>query len=88
MLAPGPANERPTAISTPRGYSERMSTLTYTVPAMHCGNCTAAVEREVSLVAGVDLVEAELSTKQVVVRGEFDDDAVRAAIKEAGYEAE
>lgn len=55
---------------------------------MHCGNCTAAVEREVSLVAGVDLVEAELSTKQVVVRGEFDDAAVRAAIKEAGYAAE
>jgi len=55
---------------------------------MHCGNCTAAVEREVSLVAGVDLVEAELSTKQVVVRGEgVDDAAVRAAIKEAGYEA-
>jgi copper chaperone CopZ len=65
-----------------------MSTLTYTVPAMHCGNCTAAVEREISQVPGVDLVEAELSTKQVVVRGEgVDDAAVRAAIREAGYEA-
>ena len=65
-----------------------MSTLTYTVPAMHCGNCTAAVEREVSLVAGVDLVEADLSTEHVVVRGEgVDDTAVREAIREAGYEA-
>lgn len=55
---------------------------------MHCGNCTAAVEREVSLVAGVDLVEADLSTKHVVVRGEgVDDTAVREAIREAGYEA-
>ena len=55
---------------------------------MHCGNCTAAVEREVSLVAGVDLVEADLQTKLVVVRGvEFDDRAVREAIAEAGYEA-
>ena len=65
-----------------------MSTLTYTVPAMHCGNCTAAVEREISRVAGVDLGEAELSTKQVVVRGEgVDDAAVREAIREAVYEA-
>jgi copper chaperone len=76
------------ARSTPRGYSGRMSTLTYTVPAMHCGNCTAAVEREISEVPGVELVEAELSTKQVVVRGDaVDDAAVRAAIREAGYEA-
>lgn len=66
----------------------RMTELTYTVPAMHCGNCTAAVEREVSLVDGVDLVEADLLSKLVVVRGVgVEDDAVRAAIAEAGYEA-
>lgn len=65
-----------------------MNSLTYTVPAMHCGNCTAAVEREISQIPGVDLVEAVLSTKQVVVRGEnLDDAAVRKAIGEAGYEA-
>jgi copper chaperone len=65
-----------------------MTERTYTVPAMHCGNCVAAVEREVSLVRGVDLVEAELQTKLVVVHGEsVDDGAVRAAIAEAGYEA-
>jgi copper chaperone len=65
-----------------------MSNFTYTVPAMHCGNCTAAVEREISQVPGVELVEAELSTKLVVVRGEgVDDAAVREAIMEAGYEA-
>jgi copper chaperone CopZ len=65
-----------------------MTELTYTVPAMHCGGCTAAVEREVSLVAGVDVVEADLRTKVVVVRGvDVDDRAVREAIVEAGYEA-
>jgi copper chaperone len=65
-----------------------MGNLTYTVPAMHCGNCTAAVEREISQVPGVELVEAELATKLVVVRGKgVDDAAVREAIKEAGYEA-
>jgi copper chaperone len=58
----------------------------YSVPGMHCGNCTAAVEREVSLVHGVESVAADLATKLVVVRGErLDDAAVRAAIEEAGY---
>ena len=55
---------------------------------MHCGNCTAAVEREVTQVAGVESVAADLESKLVVVRGTgFDDAAVRAAIAEAGYEA-
>jgi copper chaperone len=65
-----------------------MTELTYTVPAMHCGNCTAAVEREISQLDGVTSVVASLETKQVVVRGErLDDGAIRTAIDEAGYEA-
>ena len=65
-----------------------MTEHTYSVPAMHCGNCTAAVEREVSLVDGVESVEADLKTKLVLVRGEgVEDAAVRAAIEEAGYAA-
>jgi copper chaperone CopZ len=65
-----------------------MTELTYSVPAMHCGNCTAAVEREVSQVEGVESVAADLETKRVVVRGTaLDDAAVRAAIDEAGYQA-
>ena len=65
-----------------------MTEHTNSVPAMHCGNCTAAVEREVSLVEGIDSVEADLASKLVRVRGErIDDAAVRAAIEEAGYAA-
>jgi copper chaperone CopZ len=65
-----------------------MNEQTYSVPAMHCGNCTAAVEREVSLVEGIESVEADLATRLVRVRGErIDDAAVRAAIEEAGYAA-
>jgi len=65
-----------------------MTELTYTVPGMHCGNCSAAVDREVRLVGGVQQVDVNLDTKRVVVRGEnLDDSAVRAAIEEAGYEA-
>jgi copper chaperone len=69
-------------------YTRGMTELTYTVPGMHCGHCTSAVEREVGALDGVESVSADLETKLVVVRGEgVDDAAVRAAIDEAGYEA-
>jgi copper chaperone len=65
-----------------------MSELTYTVPAMHCGHCQAAVSEEVGAVPGVESVDVDLDTKLVVVRGgALDDAAIRAAIEEAGYEA-
>jgi copper chaperone len=61
--------------------------LAYTVPGMHCAHCTAAVKTKVGKVAGVDSVDVDLDEKLVVVRGEgVSDDAVRAAIDEAGYE--
>jgi len=61
---------------------------TYTVSGMSCAHCKAAVEQEVGQVPGVELVDANVDTKLVVVRGDgFDDGAVRAAIDEAGYEA-
>jgi copper chaperone CopZ len=63
-------------------------TLSYTVPAMHCGHCERAVKEEVSNVAGVSEVAVDLDTKVVTVTGSsFDDAAIRAAIEEAGYEA-
>lgn len=65
-----------------------METIRYTVPGMHCGQCKAAVEKEVSTVEGVESVDVDLDTKVVLVRGQgFDDAALRAAIEEAGYEA-
>ena len=62
--------------------------ITYTVSGMTCGHCKAAVEEEVGRIAGVDFVSADLDSKLVVVRGEgLEDEALRAAIDEAGYEA-
>ena len=55
---------------------------------MSCGHCKAAVTEELEQVAGVEAVEIDLDTKAVVVRGaELSDEAVREAIREAGYEA-
>lgn len=62
---------------------------TYIVTGMTCEHCVDAVRTEVRAVAGVASVVAYLDTKRVVVRGDgMDDAAVRAAIVEAGYEAE
>lgn len=66
-----------------------MSEATYIVNGMTCDHCVRAVSAEVSAVPGVDAVDVDLGTKRVVVRGDrVDDAAVRAAIVEAGYEAE
>jgi copper chaperone CopZ len=64
-------------------------TLAYTVPGMHCSHCETAVKAEVSAVDGVESVLVDLDSKRVVVAGaHLDDSAVRAAIEEAGYEAD
>jgi copper ion binding protein len=62
--------------------------LSYSVPGMSCAHCEAAIAAEVSQVAGVASVDVDLEDKRVVVRGDgLSDDAIRAAIDEAGYEA-
>lgn len=63
--------------------------LTYRVPGMSCGHCKSAVESELRTVEGVESVEVDLETKLVAVHGAgLEDAALRAAIDEAGYEAE
>jgi copper chaperone len=63
-------------------------TVTYTVAGMTCDHCKKAVTAEVSAVPGVESVRVDLDTKVVTVAGEgLDDAALRAAIEEAGYEA-
>lgn len=64
-----------------------MATSTYIVPGITCGHCKSAIEGEVAGLAGVDSVEVDITSKQVVVVGSASDADVRAAIVEAGYEA-
>jgi copper chaperone len=64
-----------------------MTELSYAVPGVSCDHCRRAISTEVGRVGGVDTVEVDLERKVVVVRGDaFDDDEVRAAIDEAGYD--
>jgi copper chaperone CopZ len=64
-----------------------MSTLTYSVPDVSCAHCQAAITDRVSAVAGVESVGVDLDAKTVTVTGEpLDEQAIIAAIDEAGYE--
>jgi copper chaperone len=60
---------------------------TYTVSGMTCSHCVASVREEVSEVDGVARVDVDLASGELKVSGEgFSDDAVTAAVAEAGYE--
>ncbi|MGY1690988.1 heavy-metal-associated domain-containing protein [Geodermatophilus sp. SYSU D01105] len=65
-----------------------MSTATYTVVGMTCGHCVSAVTEEVSAVPGVTAVDVDLATGGLTVTSSepVDQQAVRAAVEEAGYE--
>lgn len=58
----------------------------YSVPGISCGHCKQAIETEVSKVVGVDTVRVDVVAKTVAVEGKASDEAVRAAIDEAGYD--
>ncbi|MGV9451277.1 heavy-metal-associated domain-containing protein [Streptomyces sp. NPDC003635] len=60
----------------------------YKVSGMSCGHCEGAVSGEISELPGVSSVKAVASTGEVTVISEaaLDEDAVRAAVDEAGFE--
>ncbi|SDM20499.1 Copper chaperone CopZ [Geodermatophilus siccatus] len=64
-----------------------MSTTSYTVVGMTCSHCVDAVTEEVSAVPGVATVDVDLTSGGLTVTSTepVDDDAVRAAVEEAGY---
>jgi copper chaperone CopZ len=59
---------------------------TYSVPGISCDACRNAIERAVGKLPGVTRIAVDVPGKLVRVRGEVSDDAIRAAIDEAGYE--
>jgi copper chaperone CopZ len=65
-----------------------MSEAVYSVSGMSCGHCESAVTKEVTAIPGVTSVTVVAKTGLVTVASEqpLDDDAVLAAVDEAGYE--
>jgi copper chaperone CopZ len=66
-----------------------MSTSEYQVTGMTCGHCELSIREEVSTVPGVEEIEVSARTGKLVVTSAepVDDDAVLAAVDEAGYKA-
>ena len=65
-----------------------MNEKTYSVVGMTCDHCVRSVKAEVGKLPGVMEVEVDLATGDVRVASEqpVDDEAVEAAVEEAGYE--
>jgi copper chaperone CopZ len=63
-------------------------TSTYTVTGMTCEHCIRAVTGELTALPGVAEVQIDLPTGAVTVTSEqpLTEEAVRAAVDEAGYE--
>jgi copper chaperone CopZ len=58
----------------------------YAVVGMTCGHCVSSVREEVGEVEGVRSVDVDHGSGRLVVTGQgFTDDAVKAAVEEAGY---
>ena len=62
-------------------------TRTFTVQGMTCGHCVSSVTEEVQEVPGVARVDVVLETGAVTVTSNrpLDENAVQAAVEEAGY---
>jgi len=63
-----------------------MATRTYSVPDISCGHCKSAIEGEVGALDDVATVLVNIEARTVTVDGEASDEAIHAAIEEAGYE--
>lgn len=63
-------------------------TRTFTVTGMTCGHCVSSVTEEVREVPGIQDVDVVLETGALTVTSSrsLDDDAIRAAVEEAGYQ--
>jgi copper ion binding protein len=63
-------------------------TSSYTVTGMTCGHCVASVTEEVQEISGVTDVQVDLASGALSVTSSqpVDDEAVRAAVDEAGYQ--
>ncbi|MFE3266513.1 heavy-metal-associated domain-containing protein [Streptomyces sp. NPDC059215] len=63
-------------------------TAVYQVSGMSCGHCEGSVSGEIAGIAGVSSVQAVAATGEVTVvsAAPLDEEAVRAAVDEAGFE--
>lgn len=57
-----------------------------TVTGMTCGHCEARVEKAVAAIPGIKSVKADHKKSAVSYKGDVDEETVKSAIRDAGYE--
>lgn len=64
------------------------TTQNYTVTGMTCGHCVMSVTEEVQEIPGVENVDVVLATGSLTVTSSepVDDNAVKTAVEDAGYQ--
>jgi copper chaperone len=67
-----------------------MTTVTYTVPAIHCGHCTHTIEMEVGELQGVQSVKADEASKKVVIHflAPANEEKIKTLLAEINYPVE
>jgi copper chaperone len=67
-----------------------MTTVTYSVPAIHCGHCTHTIETEVGELQGVQSVKADQETRKVQITFETpaSEEKIKELLAEINYPAE
>ena len=63
-----------------------MNTVVYNVGGMSCNHCRQSVEKAIAKLDGVESVTVDLTTKTASVVGQVNDEAVRKAVEELGFE--
>ena len=58
----------------------------YKIGGMECNHCKMSVEKAISQLEGVDKVEVDLGHQQAIVTGKPNDEAVKKAVEEIGFE--
>ena len=64
-----------------------MTSITYSIPAIHCMHCTHTIELEVGELNGVKSVKAELDTRKVMIDFEApaNEEKIKALLAEIEY---
>lgn len=61
-------------------------TIIYEVEGMSCNHCKMSVEKTISQLVGVNNVEVDLGHKLAIVTGSPNDEMVKKAIEDLGFE--
>ena len=64
-----------------------MTTVTYSVPNISCGHCVHTIQTEVTDLAGIKSVKADVETKKVEIEFEApaNEDSIKTLLKEINY---